>query len=152
MCFFSSASFSTTASTVVHARRRKSVHLLEGKYLQKTYILQLGSVSQLVNVHHMRSLHVDHQIPSVSKRRLTIDTVQPLRPRGFTTRTYGGRGRGRTGGWGSCNSNGISNGFSSNQIRGPKNCQKVGWKKSRNAWKRDWSARRDEVSSKTFDL
>ena len=57
---------------------------LEGKYLQKTYILQLGSVSQLVNVHHVRSLHMHHQIPGVSKRRLTVDTVQPLGPSTFT--------------------------------------------------------------------
>lgn len=57
---------------------------LEGKYLQKTYILQLGSVSQLVNVHHVRSLHMHHQIPGVSKRRLTGDTVQPLGASTFT--------------------------------------------------------------------
>ena len=63
-----------------------SVRLLEGKYLQKTYILQLGSVSQLVNVHHVRSLHMHHQIPGVSKRRLTVDTVQPLGASTFTTR------------------------------------------------------------------
>ena len=77
---------SSIRSTCVVCASARLLRLLEGKYLQKTYILQLGSVSQLVNVHHVRSLHMHHQIPGVSKRRLTVDTAHPLGASTFTTR------------------------------------------------------------------
>ena len=43
--------------------------------VSRTYF---SGIRQLVNVHHVSSLHVDHQVPGVGKRHLAGHAVKPL--------------------------------------------------------------------------